>query len=589
MVAGELAVGGMLGAWRIEREIGRGGMAIVYLGERGDGEFHKKVAVKLIRRGMDTAGVIARLRRERRILAALDHPYIARLLDGGSTTDGSPYIVMEFVEGVPIDRYCDQRRLSIEERCLLTAKVCQAVAFAHRNLVIHRDLKPGNILVDAHGDPKLLDFGIAKVLSSEEEDEAGTLTRGPERPRTPGYASPEQLAGGVMGTATDVYSLGVVLYELLAGVRPGGNDRRVGAAAARNGKDRKWSKRLEGDLDNILQAALRDEPERRYPSVERLERDLGLHLAGMPVEARGESAIYRCGKFLRRHRVGALAASLVAASLIGGMATTLWQARRAAEEKQIAEARQMDAERQREIARREAATSAAAERRAEAEQAEAEAQRAASRKRLTELLGLAKTSLFDVQDTLERVPGALDARKELIATTVRYLDGLSAGAQDDLALLHLLGTGYTEVGDVLGLAERPNLGDRAGALAACAKARLILERAEKLQPNDLTVRLQDLGLHQRVGMAEEAVGDLNSAVMEYRAALQLAEFVATQDSTNAKTRSQPGIMELALDAVAITVPGRILCVVLRQCPVLPPTIAERIRDYRAQTEFSVLL
>jgi len=340
VVADEPGAGLMLGPWRIEREIGRGGMSVVYLGSRADGAYRKQVAIKLIKRGMDTEAVMDRLRRERSILAALDHPLIARLLDGGATPDGRPYIVMDYVEGLPITRYCDQQRLSVEERCRLISRVCDAVAYAHRNLVVHRDLKPANILVTPDGDPRLLDFGIAKLLSYEIGDDipetGGPETRGTFRPLTPEYASPEQLNGGNAGTTSDVYSLGVVSYELLAGERPlaaGGNERsdkaeKASVAALRTGRGRRWSRQLAGDLDNILQMALRSEPERRYLSIGQLQADLNLHLKGMPVAAREETLLYRCGKFLSRHRFGAVGALLIILSLAGGMAATLWQARR---------------------------------------------------------------------------------------------------------------------------------------------------------------------------------------------------------------------------------------------------------------------
>lgn len=216
----EPIAGRMLGPYRVEGELGRGGMAVVYLGIRADGQFQQRVAIKLIKRGMDTSAVVGRLRRERRILAALDHPSIARLLDGGSTPAGLPYLVMEFVEGLPIDHFCDNHSLDISKRCELIAKVCDAVAYAHRKLVVHRDLKPANILVTAAGVPKLLDFGLAKILDAQTDGGTTTLNAPHGRPLTPDYASPEQIRGLELTTATDIYSLGAILYELLSGVRP---------------------------------------------------------------------------------------------------------------------------------------------------------------------------------------------------------------------------------------------------------------------------------------------------------------------------------------------------------------------------------
>jgi eukaryotic-like serine/threonine-protein kinase len=458
VVQDDLAAGRMVGPYRIEREIGRGGMAVVYLAVRADGEFRKRVAIKLIKRGMDTMTVVERLRRERRILAALEHPAIARLLDGGTTPDGRPWIAMEFVEGIPVNRYCDENRLGVEERCRLMTKICQAVAYAHRNLVIHRDLKPTNILVDAGGNPKLLDFGIAKLLAAEEDgDETeAPLTRGTARPLTPEYASPEQIDGGAIGTTTDVYSLGVVLYELLAGSRPPDRDLKVSAAAARAGKDRRWQRGLEGDLDNILQVAMRAEPERRYLSMERFEKDLRLHLAGMPVEAREETLLYRAGKFVRRHRALVAAAALIFLSLVGGMASTLWQAHRTEEQRQLAEKRRVDAE-------RESARLAVAERRAEGEHASAE-------RRFAEVREMAGKFMFDFHDAIATLPGSTPARKMVVETGIRYYDSLLKEAGGDQALLEEIARGYDRLGDVQGNPYYPNLGDVPAAGQSYQKA-----------------------------------------------------------------------------------------------------------------------
>jgi eukaryotic-like serine/threonine-protein kinase len=464
IVEDDVGPGRMVGPYRIEREIGRGGMAVVYRAVRADGEFSKRVAIKLIKRGMDTAAVVERLRRERRILASLEHPSIARLLDGGTTPDGRPWIAMEYVEGTPVDRYCEEHRLGVEQRCRLMTEVCQAVAYAHRKLVIHRDLKPTNILVDRGGNPKLLDFGIAKALAPEEEgdDTETLLTMEAMRLLTPEYASPEQIAGGAIGTTSDVYSLGVVLHELLAGARARDKELKVSLAAARAGKSRKWQRSLEGDLDNILQVAMRAEPERRYLSMEQFEKELRLHLAGMPVEAREESLVYRCGKFLRRHRLGTVAAGLVAASLIAGVSATLWQTRRADEQRQLAEKRRMDAE-------REAARSAAAERRAEAEHAAAE-------RRFSEVREMAGKFMFDFHDAIQTLPGSTPARKMVVETGIRYYDSLLKEAGGDQGLLEEIARGYDRLGDVQGNPYHPNLGDVAGAAESYQKALAVRKR-----------------------------------------------------------------------------------------------------------------
>lgn len=369
-----LPAGGRIGPYRLVREIGRGGMGAVYLAERADEEFERQVAIKLVKRGMDTDEILQRFRYERQILASLQHPNIAALHDGGATEDGRPYLVMELVEGEPITRFCDTRRLDVEARLALFRKVCRAVQHAHESLVVHRDLKPSNILVTASGEPKLLDFGIAKLL--DEASSAGAPhTRTGARVLTPEYASPEQIQGGPVTTATDVYALGVVLFQLLSGRRPferesrttdGWARRAAGAlpdrpsalvdrpltqgergidsltfsakeiAAARATTPERLRRRLAGDLDTVALKALAPEPQRRYPSVQALLDDLEHHLHGRPVSARPDTFTYRAGKFLRRHRTAAAAAAAVALSLVGGMSAALWQAEQAAQERDVA-------------------------------------------------------------------------------------------------------------------------------------------------------------------------------------------------------------------------------------------------------------
>ncbi|CAN5869937.1 hypothetical protein BH24GEM1_BH24GEM1_18460 [soil metagenome] len=310
--------GHRIGPYRIVREIGRGGMGTVYLAERED-EFRKQVAIKLVKRGMDTDEVLLRFRYERQILAALEHPNIARLYDGGMADDGRPYLVMEHVEGRPITEYCDAGRLGIEGRLVLFRTVCQAVQFAHRNLVVHRDVKPTNILVAADGTPKLLDFGIAKLLAEHPATDA-PHTRTGMRILTPEYAAPEQIRGGSITTATDVYALGVLLYQLLAGVRPLDFTGKSSLEAEQAVLDQEpvrlsaaapppLRRRLRGDLDSIARKAIEKEPEHRYQSAQELLDDIDRHLSGLPVHARRATAAYRLRSYLRRHRTGVAAAA----------------------------------------------------------------------------------------------------------------------------------------------------------------------------------------------------------------------------------------------------------------------------------------
>src|SRR5436309_7398599 len=320
----------LIGSYRIVRELGRGGMGAVYLAERADEQYKKRVAIKLIKRGMDTDAVLRHFRNERQILAGFDHPNIARLFDGGTTADGLPYFVMEYVEGLRIAQYCDRHHLSINERLQLFREVCAAVSYAHRHTVIHRDIKMSNILVTSEGTPNLLDFGIAKILHPGGGAEA-LMTMTGVRPMTPEYASPEQVRGEPVTTASDVYSLGIVLYELLVGRSPYRFTSRSPLDLAREitdtepprpstsarGKDLKLdptgirnSKVLKGDIDNILLMALRKEPDRRYQSVEQFSEDIHRHLGNRPVLARKDTVRYRAAKFIQRNKLAVAAALL---------------------------------------------------------------------------------------------------------------------------------------------------------------------------------------------------------------------------------------------------------------------------------------
>ncbi len=356
----EAWLGRLIGSYRVASVLGTGGMGTVLLAERADEQFQKQVAIKVIRAGMATEDALRRFRIERQVLAQLDHPNIARLIDGGATDDGLPYLVMERVEGIAIDRFCEQRRLSVTERLHLFRKVCAAVQYAHQHLVVHRDLKPGNILITPDGEPRLLDFGIAKVLDHATAESGPNATVPALRLLTPRYASPEQLCGEAVTTASDIYSLGVILYELLTGLRPfatetdsahdmerlvraqeptrpstavrrstqSSADGRVAAprtiapaVGLPEADTRRLSRRLAGDLDNIVLMALRREPPRRYASVAQLSEDIRRHLEGLPVAARAATLRYRVTTFARRHAVAVTAATslflgLLAASIV---------------------------------------------------------------------------------------------------------------------------------------------------------------------------------------------------------------------------------------------------------------------------------
>ncbi|MBS1793237.1 MAG: serine/threonine protein kinase [Acidobacteria bacterium] len=339
-------IGQLFGNYRIIRELGQGGMGAVYLAMRADGKFEQRVALKLLKRELNTTALRRRFRQEREILATLEHPNIARLLDAGTTDEGIPFLVMEYVEGSTIARYCEEKQPSLNERLKLFNKVCEAVAHAHRNLIIHRDLKPSNILVTEKGEPKLLDFGISKLLDTENGNENTAATA--FAAMTPEYASPEQIKGEPVTTATDVYSLGVVLYKILTGRHPfelGGRKKSALAETIIETEPTKpsavfgkrqiksqsaiRSSQLKGDIDNIVLKALSKEPARRYPTVEQLAFDIWRFIDGLPVAARPATFTYRANKFFRRNKIAVGAALVVFLSLLGGIAVALWQAREA--------------------------------------------------------------------------------------------------------------------------------------------------------------------------------------------------------------------------------------------------------------------
>jgi eukaryotic-like serine/threonine-protein kinase len=509
--------GTRIGPYRIAGELGRGGMALVYLAERADGAFSQQVALKVVKRGIDTDEVIARFRQERQILASLTHPGIARLVDGGVTPDGRPYLAMEFVEGEPIDRYCDRLALDVDRRVDLCIAVARAVEHAHQRLVVHRDLKPSNILIGAYGDIKLLDFGIAKLLDPSTVDHAAPPTRTTVRVMTPEYASPEQVRGDTITTASDVYQLGLILFELLTGRRahvlagrgaaevervvcdtPAPRPSAVVAGAGADADRRR--KQLRGDLDNILLTALAKEPDRRYGSVDQLAADLVRYRQGRPVVARGRSWRYRTGKFVRRHLagVGAAAAVVVVVAAI----VAFYSVRLAGE---------------RDRARREAATATG----------------------VAEFL----TGLFRASDPNHSAGASVTAR-ELLARGAERIDSELAGQPEvRTRLMNVIGNIYRSLGlyqDAISVLERAletrlaelgpdhpdvaqsryslgfalyNAGRLGEARGLLEEARRVQESTKGLPPLDLTATLNALGLlHRREGRLPEARDTLQQAL-----------------------------------------------------------------------------
>ncbi len=498
--------GDRIGPYRLLRVIGRGGMGVVYEAKRDDDQFKQQVAIKLMREGVaDLAN--QRFERERQILAALSHPNIARLLDGGLTESGRAYFVMEYVDGVPITRYCADRSFDVRQRLELICAVGDAVQFAHSNLVVHRDLKPDNVLVTTQGEVKLLDFGIAKLLP----DEHGThldLTETVGRVLTPAYASPEQVTGEPVTTASDVYSLGVVLYELLTGRTPLMTDAnsleeivRVlctvdpipPSAAASDfetsgattiSSSKSLRRQLTSELDSIVLMALRKEPSRRYTSAGQLTEDVRRYLTGRPVLAERDRASYRIRKFVRRNRRLAVAVGMLFVSLIGGLITTTVQRERAQESRVQAESR------------------------------------------FDDLRTLANSLLFEIHSQIEDLPGSIEAQQLIVQRGLEYLDRLAAQSLEDPTLRREVAEAYIRLGGVQGQMTGSNLGDRSGALTSYQYALDLAEELTARDPSDLAALRTKALATEKIGDVTSLTGDLEGGVRHARGALELFSSLA---------------------------------------------------------------
>ena len=481
-----------IGPYRLIRELGRGGMGTVYLAERDDEHYQSSVAIKLIRPGMDTDFILARFKRERQILAHMKHVNIPRLLDGGTTEDGMPYIVMEFIEGTWITEYCDVNHLTIEARLRLFIDVCSAVEHAHRNFVVHRDLKPGNILVDSNGVVKLLDFGICKLLHADPMAAGETMAA----MLTPDYASPEQIRGDPVTIASDVYSLGAVLYELLTGARPHRIERYTPVEVERAiciddtaqpssvARSPAIKRQLTGDLDNIVLRALEKEPGSRYPTAEALAADIQRYLDHVPVTARPQTIRYRAVRFMQRHRGPLIAAAAVALTMVAGTIISVREAR-------IAESR------------------------------------------LQLVRGLANKFVFEVHDAVRPLPGSTKARELIVQTGLQYLDALANSSQGDPDLEKELADAYMRIGDVQGNTNNSNLGNVKGALASYQKAKTLLDAASKKRPGDRRISLALATAAQRLGNIYEESRSLQEAITNYEQSLQQSEPLLKNDPDGA--------------------------------------------------------
>ena len=531
---GESLDGLRLGTYEVIREIGRGGMGTVYLAARADEEFRKLVAIKLVTAGFDHESIIQRFRTERQILAGLDHPNIARLLDGGTTESGAPYFVMEFIEGQSIRDYCDSHRLTTIERLQLFRTVCSAVHFAHQNLIVHRDIKPANILVTADGTAKLLDFGVAKILSPIAH--ASEITEKTSQVMTPEYASPEQARGETISTASDVYSLGVLLYELLTGHRPydvtsrslieiieaickeepakpstavGRTERSRGTgegtevtitpeavSKARGSEPQRLRRELEGDLDNIVLKAMRKEPQRRYASVEQFSEDIKRYFERLPVIARQDTLSYRTSKFIERHKSGVAAGALLIIALLGGAVATLWQAHVARKERDKAD------------------------------------------RRFNEVRKLANAVLFRYHDGIQNLPGATPVREMLVKDAMEYLDTLSSESDGNGDLQRELAEGYKKLGAVQGGPNEGNVGDSAGALKSYQKAMAILEAIVASNPSSGEDRRRLASVYLDLTNALGQTGDRAASLEMARKGVTVYEALVANDPSSSTFRGE---------------------------------------------------
>jgi tetratricopeptide (TPR) repeat protein len=499
----DFAPGSIIGHYRLLRQLGAGGMGEVYLAER-QSDFNKRVALKLIRPEMVNAEVIRRFAIERQTLAALHHPHIVGLLDGGTTDQGMPYLVVDYVEGVAIDRYCSERRLAIPERLRLFLQVCAAVHHAHQSLVIHCDLKPANILVTPTGEPMLLDFGIAKLLDPAAVGVTVKISGETRAGFTPQYASPEQMLGLPVTTATDVYALGVVLYELLTGRCPhqmAGSmaewirsicerDAEAPSSAVRRLSGQPppgtapapdpWAaeRMLRGDLDAIVLKALRKEPRDRYPSVDQMAEDVRRHLDGRLVLAHRNTTQYVVRKFVARHKLGVAAAAAALVLAAAGLAAILYEARLAG-------------------------------------------------RRFEDVRSLAHTFLFDVHDAIQDLPGSTPARSMIANTGTAYLDRLTRDARGDRSLQLDVAEGYLKIGDVQGNPYEANLGDTAKALDSYRKA-LALAAAGGLK--DAKSKQIGARIHENLAAVLAFVSKSGEALEHGRQAIVLYKDVAASDS-----------------------------------------------------------
>lgn len=513
-------IGKKIGDYEIVREIGVGGMGIVYQAVRRSDDVSKVVALKILKRGMDSDALLRRFRHERQILASLEHRNIAHLIDAGRTDAGLPFFALEFVNGKPIDEFCAENDLSVRNKLQLFLQVCSAVSFAHSRLIIHRDLKPSNILVTPEGIVKLLDFGIAKLTSNADDGSNQTVTQ--LGMMTPKYASPEQISGSQVSTSSDIYSLGLILYELLTGVtaydfpsdrpdeiakviceheptRPSSvvsqqsfGNVKTGNGLAETTRARSKitnSKPLKGDLDNIILMAVKKDPARRYASVEQFANDIERHLDGLPVIARQDTFSYRLEKFVKRNRGYVMTATLLFIMLVAGIAATSWQAYRAEKQRQLAE------------------------------------------ERFNQVRELANNIVFKYYDEAEKLPNSTPIREMFVKDSLAYFDSLANDANADNSLKSELGKAYLRIASVQGRPSSPNLGQTAEAIENYRKGIEILEPIILTSP-DTNVKATFLVANADYAVVLRQNGRNADADSFFRKAVSIGEDFLRQDPEN---------------------------------------------------------
>lgn len=528
-------IGKTLGPWRIVAAIGQGGMGMVYRAERADDAFRREVAIKVVRHGADAQGIVRRFKRERETLAAMDHPNIARVFDGGTTADGDPYFVMEYVDGVRVDAYCDERRMSIDERLGLFLEICRGVQYAHQNFVVHRDLKPDNILVSRDGVPKLLDFGIARLhrpsAVASEDDSANEATW----LLTPDFASPEQMAGRAVTAATDVYSLGVLLHVLLTGERPyhlagttrerlqtelsattfvplserfsEGDSTAAQRAAAQSSTPRALVRRLAGDLDAIVARAVSRDVGTRYQTVEQLIEDVERHRRRDVVLARRREPWYVATRFLQRNELAVAVSAAILVLLGAGVTGVLWQASIAAK-------------------------------------AQARAER-----RFQDVRQLAHAFMFDVHDEIANLPGSTRARELLVRTGSEYVQSLLKEAEHDIDLQRELAAAFVKLGDAQGHPNSANLGDTASARASYQQAIATAEAVLASSPDDVAAQRTLAMAHRRQADVLAWTGELDAALAEGGRSRDEFKRLASMANATAEDRLQALVADIKVGDV----------------------------------------